>query len=259
MNRNVVPESLQEEVDAQRVKSLFNRIAPNYDRFNDQFSLGLHHVWKLMTVKWINPHPGGCYLDLCCGTGDLAFLLADRVGYEGQIYGVDFAEELLTIAAQRSREYHEYNYNNENNGKRSPQSSILWQVGDALNLDFPDRFFDGITVGYGFRNWSNFSQGLRELQRVLKPGAKAALLDFHRPTQPWLAAFQRWFLEEQVVSRAADLGLRSEYAYIMPSLDRFPQGSEQIQLAKQAGFRSAVHYPLLGGLMGVLVAQCYQI
>lgn len=252
MNCNVATVSMsmeekREEVDAQQVKSLFNRIAPNYDRFNDQFSLGLHHVWKLMTVKWVNPEPGGCYLDLCCGSGDLAFLLSDRVGFEGQVYGVDFAEELLTIAAQRSCEYY---------GKRSPQSSILWQVGDALNLDFPDRFFDGITVGYGFRNWSNFSQGLRELQRVLKPGAKAALLDFHRPTQPWLAAFQRWFLEEQVVSRAADLGLRSEYAYIMPSLDRFPQGSEQIQLAKQAGFSSAVHYPLLGGLMGVLVAQC---
>jgi demethylmenaquinone methyltransferase/2-methoxy-6-polyprenyl-1,4-benzoquinol methylase len=230
------------EVDAQRVQSLFNRIAPNYDRFNDQFSLGLHRVWKLMTVKWVNPQPGGCYLDLCCGSGDLAFLLAERVGEEGQIYGVDFAEELLTIAAQRSLDY--------------GLNSIIWQVGDALNLDFPDRFFDGITVGYGFRNWANFSQGLAELKRVLKPGGKAALLDFHRPTQPWLAAFQRWFLQEQVVSQAADLGLRSEYAYILPSLDRFPQGAEQIQLAKQAGFNHATHYPLVGGLMGVLVVQC---
>jgi demethylphylloquinol methyltransferase len=247
MNWNRVTEASPEEVDAQRVQSLFNRIAPNYDRFNDQFSLGLHRVWKLMTVKWVDPQPGGCYLDLCCGSGDLAFLLAERVGSGGQVYGVDFAQELLTIAAQRSL---------ERGIKRSSQASLTWQVGDALNLEFPDRFFDGITVGYGFRNWANFSQGLRELKRVLKPGGKAALLDFHRPTQPGLAAFQRWFLQEQVVSQAADLGLRSEYAYILPSLDRFPQGAEQIQLAKQVGFSQAIHYPLVGGLMGVLVVQC---
>jgi demethylphylloquinol methyltransferase len=247
MNDDRLTESRAEEVDAQRVQSLFNRIAPNYDRFNDRFSLGLHRVWKLMTVKWVDPQPGGCYLDLCCGSGDLAFLLAERVGLTGQVYGVDFAQDLLTIAAQRSL---------DSGLESSPYRSIIWQVGDALNLEFPDRFFDGITVGYGFRNWANFSQGLGELKRVLKPGGKAALLDFHRPTQPWLAAFQRWFLQEQVVSQAADLGLESEYAYILPSLDRFPQGGEQIQLAKQAGFNKAIHYPLVGGLMGVLVVQC---
>ncbi|MFZ9737914.1 MAG: bifunctional demethylmenaquinone methyltransferase/2-methoxy-6-polyprenyl-1,4-benzoquinol methylase UbiE [Prochlorotrichaceae cyanobacterium] len=249
----------QDGVDAHQVQSLFNRIAPNYDRFNDQFSLGLHRVWKLMTVKWVNPQPGGCYLDLCCGSGDLAFLLAERAGHQGKVYGVDFAEDLLTIAAQRSRQYlpHKDLSNNfGNHAQPSPQASIIWQVGDALNLHFPDRFFDGITVGYGFRNWSNFHQGLQELKRVLKPGAKAALLDFHRPTQPWLAMFQRWFLENQVVTSAANLGLQSEYAYILPSLDRFPQGFEQIQLAQQVGFREAIHYPLLGGLMGVLVVQC---
>jgi demethylmenaquinone methyltransferase/2-methoxy-6-polyprenyl-1,4-benzoquinol methylase len=236
-----IPYSLADQPD-QAVKSLFNRIAPLYDRFNDQFSLGLHQVWKLMAVKWMDPQPGGCYLDLCCGTGDLAFLVAERIGNQGQIYGVDFAEELLTIASQRSQSIY-------------PSPSIIWQQGDALNLAFPDEFFDGITVGYGFRNWCDFSQGLKELKRVLMPGKKATLLDFHRPYQIFLQDLQRWFLREQVVPAAERLGMAEEYAYILPSLDRFPQGTEQIKLARNAGFAQAVHYPLVGGMMGVLLVQ----
>ena len=236
-----IPYSLADQSD-QSVKSLFNRIAPLYDRFNDQFSLGFHQVWKLMAVKWMDPQPNGCYLDLCCGTGDIAFLIAERIGNKGQIYGVDFAEELLTIASQRSELI-------------DPSPVIIWQQGDALDLGFPDESFDGITVGYGFRNWSNFSQGLKELKRVLKSGKKAALLDFHRPYPIFLQDFQRWFLREQVVPAAEKLGMAEEYAYILPSLDRFPQGTEQIKLARKVGFTAATHYPLVSGMMGVLVVQ----
>ena len=233
---------LNPKFEDEAVRSLFNRIAPEYDRLNDQFSLGLHRIWKLMAVKWVEPKTGGCYLDLCCGSGDLAFLLAERIGKSGQVYGVDFATELLTIAAKRSQSI-------------TPSPRIEWQQGNALNLQFPDRFFDGITVGYGFRNWSNFSQGLQELQRVLKPGAKAALLDFHRPYNSMLASFQRWILQTQVVPAAQSLGLADEYTYILPSLDRFPQGNTQVKLAEEAGFRHASHYPLVGGMMGILVAR----
>ena len=234
---------------AQDVQALFNRIAPVYDALNDQFSGGLHRVWKLMTVKWIDPQPGQVVLDLCCGTGDLAFLLAERVGQTGQVYGVDFAQDILEEAAKRSSQIISQGY---------PKPKItppIWQQGDALALPFGDHFFDGATVGYGLRNWSDFGQGLRELRRVLKPGAKAALLDFHRPEHPLMAEFQRWFLQQQVIPAAERLGIRDDYAYILPSLDRFPQGSGQVALAQAAGFHSVRHYPILGGMMGVLVAQ----
>ena len=91
------------------------------------------------------------------------------------------------------------------------------------------------------------------MHRVLKPNAKAAILDFHRPNNSTLRSFQQWYLDNLVVPTAKQFGLTEEYAYISPSLDKFPTGSEQVQLARQAGFTAATHYPIAGGMMGVLV------
>ena len=86
-----------------------------------------------------------------------------------------------------------------------------------------------------------------------KPSAKAAILDFHRPHQSWVRAFQEWYLASIVVPTAQGMGLTEEYAYIAPSLERFPSSTEQVDLAYQAGFAHAVHYPIAAGMMGVLV------
>src|ERR687885_2136158 len=219
---------------ASEIRDLFNRIAPVYDQLNTGLSLGQHRVWKLMTVKWSEPHPGDIGLDLCCGSGDLAQLLARRVGATGQVYGVDFSPAQLAIAHQRTeREY--------------PPPPIRWVEADALNLPFEDNYFDCATMGYGLRNVTDIPQCLKELYRVLKPGAKAAILDFHRPTQQSLRAFQQWYLDHIVVPVAEQLGLTEEYAYIAPSLERFPTGPEQVELAQKAGF-TATHYPIVSGM-----------
>ncbi len=109
-------------------------------------------------------------------------------------------------------------------------------------------------MAYGLRNLTDISKGLGELRRVLKPGATAAILDFHSPTNPLVIQFQKWYLDTIVVPAAENLGMKEEYAYIGPSVDRFPPGAEQVALAKAAGFTHTVHYPIAGGMMGVLVA-----
>ena len=225
------------------VQALFNRIAPVYDELNDQLSFGLHRIWKRMAVKWTGVGSGDSVLDLCCGTGDLALLLAQTVGPDGDVTGVDFACDLLAIAAQRSTQAF------------TPASNIQWQQGDVLKLDFADNTFDGATMGYGLRNVVDIPQALRELHRVLKPGAKASILDMHRPPNDLLRNFQTWYLENLVVPSATRLGVREEYVYINPSIERFPVGPEQVAIARDAGFIEAVHYPLAGGMMGCLVIQ----
>ncbi|OUL24887.1 bifunctional demethylmenaquinone methyltransferase/2-methoxy-6-polyprenyl-1,4-benzoquinol methylase UbiE [Nostoc sp. 106C] len=224
------------------IRAIFDRIAPVYDQLNDWLSLGQHRIWKAMAIKWSNPQPGDICLDLCCGSGDIAIGLARHVGATGQVYGVDFSSNLLAMAKERSQRHY-------------LQPIITWVEADVLDLPFEDNKFDAATMGYGLRNVKDIPRSLKELYRVLKPGAKAAILDFHRPENPQLRSFQQWYLENIVVPAATQLGVKEEYAYISPSLDRFPIGKEQVELASQVGFAAATHYPIANGMMGVLVVS----
>jgi demethylphylloquinol methyltransferase len=225
---------------ASEIRAIFDRIAPVYDRLNDRLSLGQHRIWKLMAVKWSEAKLGSKALDVCCGSGDLALLLAKKVGNTGQVTGLDFACEQLAIAKQRQM-------------VQCPTVPMNWLEGDALALPFENNQFDCATMGYGLRNVTNIPLSLEELLRVLKPRGKAAILDFHRPDAGYMQLFQEWYLANIVVPTAEDMGLKEEYAYINPSVERFPLGSEQIELARTVGFSQAVHYPLMGGMMGILV------
>jgi len=224
---------------ASEIKAIFDRIAPIYDRLNDRLSFGQHRIWKKMAVKWSEVKPGDKALDVCCGSGDLALLLAKQVR-SGSVTGLDFAVEQLEIAKQRQ-------------AQKCPTVAMSWIEGDALNLPFDDNWFDCATMGYGLRNVTNIPLSLKELLRVLKPGAKAAVLDFHRPQTEHMKVFQEWYLANIVVPTAENMGVKEEYAYINPSVERFPTGREQVELAKEAGFSQTVHYPLMGDMMGILV------
>lgn len=222
------------------VRAIFDRIAPVYDQLNDLLSLGQHRIWKEMTVKWSEAKAGDISLDLCCGSGDIALRLARRVGAMGRVYGVDFSTAQLKIAKERSQSQY-------------PPPAITWVEADVLDLPFEDNYFDAVTMGYGLRNVTDIHQSLKEIHRVVKPNAKAAILDFHRPSNSQTRAFQLWYMDSLVVPIANQMGLKKEYAYISPSLDRFPQGNEQVEIAHQVGFASATHYPIANGMMGVLV------
>ena len=224
------------------IQNLFNRIAPKYDELNQWLSLGQHKIWKKMSVKWCEPSIGDHGLDLCCGSGDLAILLAQKVGTTGKVIGIDFAPQQLAIAAEKAKE-------------KDIELPLQWVEGDVLNLPFENNTFDCATMGYGLRNVTDILQSLKEIKRVLKNGAKAAILDFHRPQESYLQSFQKWYFDTIVVPLAQNFNLTEEYAYIYPSIERFPTGNEQVKLSYQAGFSKAIHYPITGGMMGVLVVQ----
>ena len=229
--------------DPAAVEALFDQIAPRYDLLNDLLSLGLHRVWKRQAVAWLQPRPGQKLLDLCCGTGDLALVLAPKVRPGGAVVGIDAAGAPLQVAAGRSA--------------RQSWLNIHWQQGDALATGLPAASFDGAVMAYGLRNLADPGLGLRELRRLLKPGGRAAVLDFNRPdpARPGAeltASFQRFYLRRLVVPAAERFGARENYAYLEASLETFPTGAAQQHLAEVAGFSHGQHRLLAGGQMGLL-------
>ena len=229
------------EYTASEIQSIFNRIAPIYDRLNDDLSFGIHWVWKQMTVSWSGAKLGDTCLDICCGSGDITQLMAKQVGKTGRVIGADFASAQLANAADKITDIY------------PPLTQIDWVEADALNLPFDDSYFDAATIGYGLRNVTDIPRCLAELHRVLKPNTKVAILDFHRPANHLIRSFQQWYLNSIVVPKATELGMMNEYAYLNPSLDRFPTGQEQVKLGLGAGFSQGVHYSIASGMMGVLV------
>ena len=233
--------SIKSNYTSTDIRSIFNRIAPVYDRLNNDLSLGIHWVWKQMTVSWSGAKLGDTCLDLCCGSGDITQLLAKHVGNTGTVIGADFALAQLENAAKKIADIY------------PPLTQIEWVAADALDLPFAEDYFDAATIGYGLRNVTDIPRCLQELHRVLKPEAKVAILDFHRPSNSLTRHFQQWYLDQIVVPKATQLGMMAEYAYLNPSLDRFPTGREQVKLGLEAGFSDAVHYSIAAGMMGVLV------
>jgi demethylmenaquinone methyltransferase/2-methoxy-6-polyprenyl-1,4-benzoquinol methylase len=229
--------------DPTAVRGLFEQIAPRYDLLNDLLSLGLHRHWKRMLLASLRPRAGERWLDLCCGTGDLALLLAEAVRPGGEVIGLDAAVAPLALARQRA--------------SALPWLPVRWQQGDALATGLPAGWADGATMAYGLRNLADPAAGLRELRRVLRPGGRASVLDFNRPdphasSAEAIQAFQRAYLRQVVVPVAGLAGLAEHYAYLEASLQQFPTGLQQEELARQAGFTTARHIPMALGTMGRL-------
>lgn len=236
--------------DPEQVRDLFDHIAPSYDRLNDALSLGLHRLWKRQAIAWLKPEPGQRLLDLCCGTGDLALVLAEKVRPGGLVLGLDAAGAPLRQARQRAA--------------RRPWLPVEFRQGDALDTGLADGWADGAVMAYGLRNLLDPAAGLGELRRLLRPGARAAVLDFNRhdpqgETPGWerqrsvlALRFQQLYLRRLVVPLAERAGIREQYAYLEQSLERFPPGREQERLALAAGFAKARHRSLAVGQMGLL-------
>src|SRR5436190_19441191 len=145
------------EQRSEKVNDLFATIAPRYDLINDLQSFGLHRLWKKKLIQLANVKSGECALDLCCGTGDISFLLAER---GAEVVGLDFSEAMLAVARAKTQ-----------NSKFKIQN-LEFIRGDAQQIPFPENHFDIVMVGYGLRNLTSWERGLEEMFRIVKPGGR---------------------------------------------------------------------------------------
>ena len=225
------------EKRAAQVNRLFATIATRYDLINDVQSFGLHRWWKQQLVHLAEVQPGEQALDLCCGTGDIAFSLAK---HGAQVTGMDFSEPMLKIAETRSDQ-----------ARVAPENPKFIR-GDAQDTSLPDASFDIVTVGYGLRNLANIETGLREMIRVLKPGGRLLILDFGKPDNPLWRAFYFGYLRLCVpLFGLIFCGKASAYSYILESLIHFPaQRGVEAKMRELNLVNVRVKNPL-GGAMGI--------
>ncbi len=218
---------------AEGVRDLFAAVAPRYDLINDLQSFGMHRLWKRRLVRLAEVQAGEFALDLCCGTGDIAFALA-RKG--AKVSAVDFSEAMLDVARCRS--------GSDRTG------NVSFEQGDALGLRFGESSFDLVTIGYGLRNLRNIDDGLREMARITRPRGRLMILDFAFPANPVLKAAYVLHLRT-VVPLLGRLfcGDADTHSYILESLRRYPGPSEIGRRMEAAGWEDVRWWNVLGGVM----------
>ncbi len=233
------PFYVEGEQRAAKVNDLFARVAPRYDLINDLQSLGLHRAWKRRLVRMASVRPGERALDVCCGTGDIAFALAHA---GASVTAVDFSAAMLEVAVRRT-------------AIPNPQSPILnpqFHQGDAMQLAFNDNTFDAVTVGYGLRNLREWETGLREMHRVARPGARLLVLDFGKPDNALLRSLYFAYLRVVVpVFGKLFCGDAATHAYILESLQRYPAQRGVGAAMERLCCRDVRIVNLLGGAMSI--------
>jgi demethylmenaquinone methyltransferase / 2-methoxy-6-polyprenyl-1,4-benzoquinol methylase len=229
------PEGAVTEADAShKIREMFTEIAPRYDLLNHLLSLQLDRLWRARTARCLQPileRPDALVLDLCCGTGDLAFALA-HAG-KARIIGADFAHTMVVRARAKSFALPL----SSNQGAVSP---IPFFEADALRLPFARSSFDLVTSAFGFRNLANYEAGLLEIQRVLKPGGTIAILEFAEPPEGLWGDFYRWYFC-RVLPKIGGLisGDQAAYKYLPNSVALFFRPPELAALMSAVGFNSA--------------------
>jgi demethylmenaquinone methyltransferase / 2-methoxy-6-polyprenyl-1,4-benzoquinol methylase len=229
------PEGAVSEADAsQKVREMFTQIAPRYDLLNHLLSFQLDRLWRARAAQQLRPildRPDAMVLDLCCGTGDLAFALA-RAG-KARIFGADFAHTMLVRARDKSSSL-------PNPTGNEASSPMPFFEADALRLPFADASFDLATSAFGFRNLANYEAGLREIHRVLKPGGTIGILEFTEPPEGLLGDLYRWYFTK-VLPRIGWFisGHQSAYSYLPKSVSHFFRPAEFAALLTSVGYQSA--------------------
>jgi demethylmenaquinone methyltransferase / 2-methoxy-6-polyprenyl-1,4-benzoquinol methylase len=224
-----------------RIRRMFDGIAPKYDLLNHLLSLNVDKAWRRRVVRMV-PLTTGPLLDVCTGTGDLAFEYDRAHGGRFPIVGADFSGEMLTQAVAKSKQ-------------RGSHPRISFVQADAQLLPFPEDRFEVVAVAFGLRNVTDTDRGLQEMVRVTRPGGRVAVLEFSRPRHrlfgPAYRAYFRYVLPRvgQLFSRSRD----KAYVYLPASVMEFPDGEALAERMRSAGLSDVTFTPFTLGIATLYV------
>lgn len=206
-----------------QIRTMFDNIAPTYDRLNHLLSMNIDRLWRRRTVAIVAEQSPRAVLDVATGTGDLALALARKLP-DTRICGVDLSDEMLKVAGVKAVE-------------SGFGSRIELSQGDAEHLDFGDAVFDAVTVAFGVRNFEDIPAGLREMCRVLRPGGIAVVLELSTPRNKAFGALYNGY-SHSVLPRIGGMvsSDAKAYEYLPASVDEFPSPDRFSGMMRDAGF-----------------------
>ncbi|MDR2116063.1 MAG: bifunctional demethylmenaquinone methyltransferase/2-methoxy-6-polyprenyl-1,4-benzoquinol methylase UbiE [Planctomycetaceae bacterium] len=230
----------------EKIRRMFDSIAPWYDFLNHFFSLGIDRYWRRAAVKRILSEtiPEGSILDVCCGTGDLTLEFLKQTKNR-EYYGIDFSPEMVNIGLRKIERY-------KNNG-----IPVRLMVGDALNLPFESGSFSIVAVAFGLRNVGNTERGLREMFRVCKQDGTIAVLEFSMPERPILSTAYRFYFRS-ILPRIGQFLARNQsnaYHYLPESVLTFDKPKELVQRLQLLGITNIQTQPLTFGIATLIWGQ----
>jgi len=217
----------------EKIRSMFSRVAANYDRANSILSMGIHHLWRKKLVRLSGAQIGMKVLDCATGTGDLAIEFKKTVGPQGQVTGTDFCQEMLAPAPAKAQ---------------ALGLNIHFETADVLHLPYENESFDVVSISFGIRNVANPAQALKEMARVTKPGGSVMVLEFGQADLPVFAPLFN-FYSEKVLPLVGGwvTGQKEAYEYLQKSSAAFPCKHEFIQLMRSTDCFSQMRYHALTG------------
>jgi demethylmenaquinone methyltransferase / 2-methoxy-6-polyprenyl-1,4-benzoquinol methylase len=232
------PGARDEAAAADAVRDMFTSIAPRYDLLNHVLSMNVDRLWWNRTARIFSAvlrRPGAQVLDLCCGTGDMAFALRRRLDdAQTRIIGADFSHAMLVLAGQKAK-----------------GENLRWVEADALHLPFATGQFQLVTSAFGFRNLANYDRGLAEIYRVLAPNGEVGILDFGEPKGLLGKLYRVYFRRVLPAIGTLISGVRGPYSYLPASVLRFPSPDEMLERMRTAGFRDVSWTPYTFGIAGL--------
>lgn len=222
----------------QLVRGVFDSVAGKYDVMNDLMSMGAHRAWKRFTLDLAAVRRGDSVLDLACGTGDLTRAMAKKVGRSGLACMSDINAEMLFRGRDRMLD--------------EGLNQVEAVQANAEALPFPDEYFDCVTIGFGLRNVTHKERALEEMNRVLRPGGRALVLEFSKPQAPGLSkAYDQYSFN--VLPRLGQLiaGDAASYQYLAESIRMHPDQETLKSMMDASGFARVQYYNLTGGIVAV--------
>jgi len=238
MNKTIVPYQADQGTKKEQVADMFNNISKTYDFLNHFLSLGIDIIWRKKAINELKALQPKLILDVATGTGDFAFEALSILKPE-KIIGVDISRGMLDIAQQKI-------------DKRHLGGSFEVKMGDSEKLPFDDSMFDAVTVAYGVRNFENLETGLADIQRVLKPGGKAVVLEFSKPKVfPVKQLYKLYFnYITPAIGKLFSKDARA-YTYLPESVAAFPDGQAFVALMDKTGFKNTKCRPLAFGICSI--------